>query len=52
MGNKNHATVLLACKNVEEQIRRNAELHWRSPIGNKVSKAKTVLARLEESIAG
>jgi chromosomal replication initiator protein len=52
MGNKNHATVLLACKNVEEQIRRNAELHWHSPIGNKVSKAKIVLARLEESIAG
>ncbi|MBN1392173.1 MAG: chromosomal replication initiator protein DnaA [Sedimentisphaerales bacterium] len=52
MGNKNHATVLLACKNIEEQIRINAELHWRSPLGNKVSKARTVLARLEESIAG
>lgn len=52
MGNKNHATVLLACKNVEEQIRRNAELHWNSPTGNKVSKAKTILAGLEESISG
>jgi len=52
MGNKNHATVLLACKNVEEQIQRNAELHWRSPAGNKVSKARTVLARLEENISG
>jgi chromosomal replication initiator protein len=52
MGNKNHATVLLACKNVEEQIQRNAELHWHSALGNKVSKARTVLARLEESIAG
>jgi chromosomal replication initiator protein len=52
MGNKNHATVLLACKNVEEQIRRNAELHWHGPLGNKVSKAKTVLVRLEESISG
>ncbi|MDD5063612.1 MAG: chromosomal replication initiator protein DnaA [Phycisphaerae bacterium] len=52
MGNKNHATVLLACKNIEEQIRRNAELHWNSPAGNKVSKARTVLARLEESISG
>jgi hypothetical protein len=52
MGNKNHATVLLACKNIEEQIQRNAELHWHSSLGNKVSKARTVLARLEESISG
>ncbi len=52
MGNKNHATVLLACKNIEEQIRQNAELHWNSPAGNKVSKARTVLARLEEGISG
>ncbi len=51
MGNKNHATVLLACKNVEEQIRRNAELHWIGSTGNKISKARTVLASLEESIS-
>ena len=52
MGNKNHATVLLACKKIEEQIKRNAELHWHSSAGNKISKARTVLARLEESISG
>jgi chromosomal replication initiator protein len=52
MGNKNHATVLLACKKVEEQIKQNAELHWQGPAGNKVSKAKIVLAALEEIIAG
>jgi len=52
MGNKNHATVLLACKKVEEQIRQNAQLHWHSPTGNKISNAKTVLVRLEKSIAG
>ncbi|MHC4394933.1 MAG: chromosomal replication initiator protein DnaA [Planctomycetota bacterium] len=51
MGNKNHATVLLACKKVEEQIRQNAELRWNGPAGNKISKARTVLARLENSIA-
>ena len=52
MGNKNHATVLLACRKVEEQIKRNAELHWHGPAGNKISKARTVLAYLEESVAG
>ena len=52
MGNKNHATVLLACRKVEEQIRRNSELHWQGPAGNKISKAKTIVAHLEESISG
>ncbi len=52
MGNKNHATVLLACKKIEEQIKRNAELRWQGPAGNKISKARTILARLEDSIAG
>ena len=52
MGNKNHATVLLACKKVGEQIKQNAELRWQGPAGNKISKARTVLARLEESISG
>jgi hypothetical protein len=52
MGNKNHATVLLACKKIEDQIKRNTELHWQGPEGNKVSKTRTVLVSLEESIAG
>jgi len=51
MGNKNHATVLLACKNIEDQIKRNAELHWNGPAGNRVSKARTVLACLEKSVS-
>ena len=52
MGNKNHATVLLACKKIEDQIKQNAELHWYGSAGNKVSKARTILAHLEESISG
>jgi chromosomal replication initiator protein len=51
MGNKNHATVLLACKKIDEMTKRNAELRWQGPAGNKVSKAKIVLAQLEECIA-
>jgi len=51
MGNKNHATVLLACKKIEEMTKRNAEIRWQGPAGNKVSKTKTVLAQLEESIS-
>jgi chromosomal replication initiator protein len=52
MGNKNHATVLLACKKVEDLIKQNADLRWHGPAGNKISKARTTLASLEESIAG
>jgi chromosomal replication initiator protein len=52
MGNKNHATVLLACKKIEELIKQNTELYWQGPAGNKASKAKTVLTNLEESISG
>ncbi len=52
MGNKNHATVLLACKKIEDQIKRNVELNWQSPAGNKIAKTKTILTHLEESISG
>jgi chromosomal replication initiator protein len=51
MGNKNHATVLLACKKIEGQIKQNAQLHWNGPAGNKISNARTILANLEESIS-
>ena len=52
MGNKNHATVLLACKKIEDQIKQNAELRWYGMTGNKISRARTILAHLEESISG
>ena len=50
MGGKNHATVLLACKKIEGLLKQNTELHWSCPTGNKVAKAKAVLAQLEASI--
>jgi len=50
MGGKNHATVLLACKKIEDLLKRNAEMHWQGPTGNKVAKAKAVLAQLEAGI--
>jgi chromosomal replication initiator protein len=50
MGNKNHATVLLACKKIEEMLKKNAELHWQGLVGNKVCKARTILTQLEAGI--
>ncbi|MFH1717246.1 MAG: chromosomal replication initiator protein DnaA [Planctomycetota bacterium] len=51
MGNKNHATVLLACKKIEDLIQRNSDIRWSGPEGNKISKARTVLSELEKSIS-
>jgi chromosomal replication initiator protein len=51
MGNKNHATVLLACKKIDGLLQRNGELNWKGPGGNKISKARAVFAQLEKDIA-
>jgi chromosomal replication initiator protein len=50
MGGKNHATVLVACKKIEELLQRDAEIHWDGPNGNKLAKARAILAQLETSI--
>ena len=50
MGNKNHATVLMACKKIEDMLKRNAEFNWQGPDGNKVCKARTILAQLEAGL--
>jgi chromosomal replication initiator protein len=50
-GNKNHATVLLACKKVEDMISKNSDVHWLGQAGNKVAKTRSIIVCLEESIA-
>ena len=51
MGNKNHATVLVACNRIEEMIRRDEEINWQGPHGNKVARTQTILTQLEDSIS-
>ncbi|MGD9109559.1 MAG: chromosomal replication initiator protein DnaA, partial [Phycisphaerales bacterium] len=51
MGGKNHATVLLACRKIEEQLEKNSELRWLGSNGNKISKARTILSRLQQNIS-
>jgi len=51
MGNKNHATVLVACKKIDGLVKDNAEINWQGSHGNKVVKARTVLGHLEDGIA-
>jgi chromosomal replication initiator protein len=51
MGNKNHATVLVACKKVDEMIAQDQEIHWQSPHGNKVTRTRAIVAQLEDNIS-
>jgi len=51
MGNKNHATVILAYRKIEDFVKRNAEVKWISPAGHRIAKAKDILDKLIESIS-
>jgi chromosomal replication initiator protein len=51
MGNKNHATVILACRKIDQMLKDNSNANWLSPNGNKVAAGRDILARLEETIA-
>lgn len=50
MGNKNHATVLVACKKVDGMLACDEEIHWQSPHGNKVARTRAILTQLEDAI--
>jgi chromosomal replication initiator protein len=51
MGNKNHATVLVACKKLDEMLACDEEIHWQSPHGNRVAGTRTILAQLEDNVS-
>ena len=51
LGNKNHATVLMGCKRIEDLIKRKAQIRWQSPNGNKVENAHIALEKIENNIS-
>jgi chromosomal replication initiator protein len=51
MGNKNHATVILANRKIEDLVSRNAEVKWKSPAGPRIAKARDIYEQLMESIS-
>jgi chromosomal replication initiator protein len=46
MGGKNHATVIMANRKVEDLLSRNAEIHWMGSNGNRICRAKDVLEEI------
>jgi len=51
MGGKNHATVILACRKIENHLKTNNDLKWRTPNGWRNVPAKDVLDALLEKIS-
>lgn len=51
MGGKNHATVILACRKIEERIKGDVELKWRSRTGCRLVSAKNTLDALLQKIS-
>ena len=51
MGNKNHATVILACRKIENHLKEAAKpMIWDAPDGKQEMPLNTLLGKLEDSI--
>jgi chromosomal replication initiator protein len=50
-GNKNHATVILACRKIENALKGNDEMKWRTKQGFRLANAKDILDSLIETIS-
>jgi len=50
-GNKNHATVILACRKIETALNGNNEMKWRTRQGCRLAAAKNILDALIEQIS-
>ena len=50
-GNKNHATVILACRKIETALKGNSEMKWRTRQGFRLANAKDILDALIEKIS-
>ena len=50
MGNKNHTTVLLACRRIGQLLHDDAEVSWQSVTGQQVRKLASILKSQEEQL--
>lgn len=51
MGNKNHATVILACRKVEDYLKKNAQVKWQHDNAWRTARAEEALDALIEKIS-
>lgn len=50
MGNKNHTTVLLACRRIGENLTKDSEVSWPSASGIQARKLSEIIRSLEEQL--
>jgi len=50
LGNKNHSTVILACRKLEHVLAENGTVAWSSPAGRRHAPLSEILTQLEEQL--
>lgn len=50
MGGKNHATVILACRKIEDFLKTNKQVNWPSATGNRLAKTRDIINQLKSTI--
>lgn len=48
MGNKNHSTVILACRRISKMMQQNATVRWLTPTGQRERNLAVIIDELEE----
>jgi chromosomal replication initiator protein len=48
MGNKNHSTVILACRKIERTMNEDGMVYWQGTAGLQQMRLRTLLGRIEE----
>jgi chromosomal replication initiator protein len=51
LGNKNHATVILACRKIEQAVESNQRMQWKTDAGFRNAPARDVVQELIEKIS-
>ena len=51
MGNKNHSTVILACRRINKVLQEDDYARWITPAGQKDRKLREIVTELEEQLA-
>jgi len=51
MGNKNHSTVILACRRIQQTLDCNEPARWVTPAGERERSLRTIVQELEEQLA-
>ncbi|MCH8854264.1 MAG: hypothetical protein IID41_16670, partial [Planctomycetes bacterium] len=52
MGNKNHSTVILACRRISKLLQANAMARWMTPAGQKEKNLAELVDELEQQCCG